>query len=131
MRNDIEQPEGEELSEHEQDPLSETEDKPDPADIEATLIQDPKEKTSEMVIRYPTAMKPFTIPENGEDREDREEREAYAFIDNMFTIYPFYNTDVPRFETTSKDLSVLAKEITKLTQELVKKPIPGEFPVTL
>jgi len=36
MRTDTEEPEGEEPSEREQNPLSETEDEPDPADIEAT-----------------------------------------------------------------------------------------------
>jgi len=36
MRTDTEEPEGEELSEREQDPLSEAEDEPDPTDIEAT-----------------------------------------------------------------------------------------------
>ena len=40
MRTDTEEPEGEELSEREQDPLSEAEDEPDPADTEATPTQD-------------------------------------------------------------------------------------------
>jgi len=50
MRIDTEEPEGEELSEHEQDPLSEAEDEPDPADTEATPTQDPKGKRPEVVV---------------------------------------------------------------------------------
>jgi len=42
MRTDTEEPEREELSEREQDPLLEAEDEPDPADTEATPTQDPK-----------------------------------------------------------------------------------------
>jgi len=42
MRTGTEESEGEELSEREQDPLSEAEDEPDPADAEATPTQDPK-----------------------------------------------------------------------------------------
>jgi len=50
MRTDTEEPEGEELSEREQDHLSESEDEPDPIDIEATPTQDPKGKRPEVVI---------------------------------------------------------------------------------
>ena len=127
MRTDIEELEGEELSKREQDPHSESEDEPDPADAEATPTQDPKGKRPEVVIQHPTPMKPIAIPET---REDREEQEAHALIDSMFSIYHFHKPDGPRFEPTPKGLSVLAKEITKLAQELPKKPIPGQFPVT-
>jgi len=127
IRTDTEEPEGEELSEHWQDPLSEAEDEPDPADIEATPTQDAKGKKPEVVIQHPTLMKPIAIPET---TEDREEREAHALIDSMFSIYHFHKPDGPRFEPTLQGLSTLAKEITKLAQELPKKPIPGQFPVT-
>ena len=72
-------------------------------------------------------MKPIHIPET---REDIEEREAHALIDSMFSIYHFHKPDGPRFEPTPQGLSALAKEITKLAQELPKKAIPGQFPVT-
>jgi len=130
MRTDTEEPEGGELSEREQDPLSEAEDEPDPADTEATPTQDPKGKRPEVVIQHPTPMKPISILETREDREDREEREAHALIDSMFSIYHFHKPNVPRFEPTTQGLSALAKEITKLAQELPKKPIPRQFPVT-
>jgi len=128
MRSDIEEPEGAELSERELDPLSE--DESDPADIEATPTQDPKGKRPEVVIQHPTPLKPITIPETREHREEREERNAHALIDSMFSIYHFHKPDRPRFEPTFRGLSALAKEITKLAQELPKKPIPGQFPVT-
>jgi len=48
----------------------------------------------------------------------------------MSSIYYFHKPDGPRFEPTPKGLSAIAKEITKLAQELPKKPIPGQFPVT-
>jgi len=48
----------------------------------------------------------------------------------MFSIYHFYKPNGPRFEPASQGLSALAKEITKLAQELPKEPIPGQFPVT-
>jgi len=48
----------------------------------------------------------------------------------MFCIYHFYKPNGPRFEPTPRGLSGLAKEITKLAQQLPKKPIPGQFPVT-
>jgi len=48
----------------------------------------------------------------------------------MFSIYHFHKPNGPRFEPTSQGLSALAKEITKLAQELPKKPIPGQFPIT-
>jgi len=131
MRTETEEPEGEELSEREQDPLSEVEDEPDPADTEATPTQDPKGKRPEVVIQHPTPMKPIPIPETREDKEDREEREAHALIDSMFSIYHFHKPNGPRFEPTPQGLSALAKEITKLAQELPKKPFPGQFPVTL
>ena len=92
--------------------------------------QDPKGKKPEVVIQHPTPLKPITIPESREDKEDREEREAHALIDSMFSIYHFHKPAGPRFEPTPKGLLVLAKEITKLAQELPKKPIPGQFPVT-
>jgi len=130
MRTATEELEAEELSEREQDPLSEAEDEPDPADIEAAPTQDPKGKRPEVVIPYPTPMKPTTMPEPRENREDREEREAHALIDTMFTIYHYHKADGPRFEPTPKCLSALAKEITKLAQERPKKPILGQFPVT-
>jgi len=72
-------------------------------------------------------MKPITIPES---REEREEREAHPLIDSMFSIYHFHKPNGPRFEPTPQGLSALAKEITKLAQELPKQPIPGQFPVT-
>jgi len=127
MRTDTEEPEGEELSEREQDPLSEAEDEPDPADVEATPTQDTKGKKPEVVIQHPTPMKPIAIPET---REDREERLAHALIDSMFSIYHFHKPDRPRFVPTLRRLSALAKVITKLAQELPKKPIPGQFHVT-
>jgi len=130
MRTDTKEPEGEEVSKREQDPLSEAEDEPDHADTEVTPTQDPKGKRSEVVIQHSTPMKTFTMPETREDREDREEREAYALIDSMFFIYHYHKPDGPRFEPTPKGLSALAKEITKLAQELPKTPIPGQFPVT-
>ena len=73
MGTDTEEPEGEELCEREQDPLSEAEDVPDPVDIEPTPTQDTKGKIPEVVIQHPTPMKPIAIPESREDREDREE----------------------------------------------------------
>jgi len=127
MRTDTEEPEGEELSEPQQDPLSEAEDEADPADTEATPTQDPKGKRPEVVIQHPTLMKPIGIPET---REDKEEREAHALIDSMFSIYHFHKRDGPRFQPTPKGRSALAREITKLAQKLPKKPIPGQFPVT-
>jgi len=130
MRTDTEEPEGEELSEREQDPLSEVEDEPDPADTDATPTQDPKGKRPEVVIEHPTPINPIPIPETREDREDREEREAHALIDSMFSIYHFHKPNGPRFEPTPQGLSALAKEITKVAQELPKKLIPGHFPVT-
>jgi len=130
MSKDTEEPEGEELSEREQDPLPEVEDEPDPADTEATPTQDPKGKRPDMVIQYPTPMKPITMAETREDREDREEREAHALIDSMFSIHCYHKPDGTRFEPTPKGLSALAKEITKLAQELPRKPIPGQFPIT-
>jgi len=130
MRTDAEESEGEELSEREQDPLSEAEDEPDPADTEATSTQDPKGKKPEVVIQHPTSIKPIAIPETREDREDREEQEAHALIDSMSSIYHFHKPDGPRFEPTRKGLSALAREITKLAQELPTKPIPAQFPVT-
>jgi len=130
MRTDTEEPEEQELSEREQDPLSEAEDEPDPAVTEATPTQDPKVKRPEVVIPHPTPMKPFAIQETRKDRVDREERETHALIDSMFSIYHFHTSDGPRFEPTPQGLSALAKEITKLAQELPKKPIPGQFPVT-
>jgi len=72
-------------------------------------------------------MKPIAIPET---REEKEEREAHTLIDSMFSIYHFHKPNGPRFEPTPQGLSVLAKEITKLAQELLKKPIPGQFFVT-
>jgi len=66
MRTDTEEPEGEELSEHKQDPLSETEDEPDP---EATPTQDTKGKRPEVVIQYPTPMKSIVIPDAREERD--------------------------------------------------------------
>jgi len=114
IRTDIEEPKGEELSEYEQDPLSEVEDEPDPADTEATPTQDPKGKKPEVVIQHPTPMKQIAIPETREDREEREEREAHAPIDSMFIIDHFLKPDGPRFEPTPKGLSALAKEIIKL-----------------
>jgi len=130
MRTDTEEPEGEELSEREQDPLSEAEDEPDPADAEATPTQDPKGKRPEVVIQHPTPMKLIVLPVTREDREDREEREAHALIDSMLSIYHFHKPNGPRFEPTPQGLSALAKEINKLAQELPKKPISGQFPVT-
>jgi len=130
MRTDTEEPDREKLSEREQDPLSEAEDEPDPADTEATPTQDPKGKKPEVVIQHPTPMKPIVLPETREVREDREEREAHALIDSMFSIYYFHKPNGPRFKPTPQGLSALAKEITKLAQELPKKPIPGQFPVT-
>jgi len=133
MRTDTEEQEGEELSEREQDRLSEAEDEPDPADTVATPTQDPKGKRPEVVIQHPTPRKPIVLPESREDREDREdreEREAHALIDSMFSIYHFHKPNGPRFELTPQGLSALANEITKLAQELPKKPIPGRFPVT-
>jgi len=111
MRTDTEEPEGQELSEREQDPLSEAEDEPD---TEATPTQDPKGKRPEVVIQHPTPTKPIAIPETREDREDRDEQEAHALIDSMFSIYHFHKPDGPRFEPTPKGLSELAREITKL-----------------
>jgi len=130
MRTDTEEPEREELSEREQDPLSEAEDEPDLADREGTPTQDPKGKKPEVIIQHPTAMKPIAISETREDREDRQERDAHALINIMFSIYHFHKLDGPRFESTPRGLSALAKEITKLAQELPRKPIPGQFPVT-
>jgi len=127
MRTDTEEPEGEELSEREQDPLSAAEDEPD---TEATPTQDSKGKRPEVVIKHPTPMKPIAISETREDREDREEQKAHALIDIMFSIYHFYKPDGPRFEPIPKRLSELAREITKLVQELPKKPIPRQFAVT-
>jgi len=75
----------------------------------------------------PTPMKSITIPETS---EEKEEREAQTRIDNMFSIYHFHKPNGPRFEPTPQGLSALAKEVTKLGQELPKKPIPGQFPVT-
>jgi len=126
MRIDTEEPEEEELSEHEQDPLSGSEDEPDPADAEATPTQDPKGKRPEVVIQHPTLIKPIAILDT---REEKEEQEALALIDSMFSIYHFHKPNGPRFKPTSQGLSALAKEITKLAQELPKKPIPGQFPV--
>jgi len=97
MRIDTEEPEGEELSEREQDRLSEPEDEPDPADREATPTQDPKGKRPEVVIQHVTLMKPIAIPDT---KEDREEQEALAPIDSMFSIYHFYKPNGPRFEST-------------------------------
>jgi len=111
MRTDTEEPEGEELSEREQDSLSETEDEPDPADAEATPTQDPKGKRPEVVIQHPTLMKPIAILDT---REEREEREALALIDSMFSIYYFYKPNGPRCEPTPQGLLALAKEIRKL-----------------
>jgi len=130
MRADTEEPEGEELSEREQDPLSEAEDETGPTGTEVTPTQDPKGKRPEVAIQHPTPMKPIAIPETREDREDREEQEAHALIDSMFSIYHFHKPDGPRFELTPKGLLALAREITKLAQELPKKPIPGQFPDT-
>jgi len=48
----------------------------------------------------------------------------------MFCIYHFHKPNRPRFEPTPQGLSALAKEITNLAQELPKKPIPEQFPVT-
>jgi len=56
IRTDTEEPEAEELSERKQDPLSEAEDEPDPADMEATLMQDPKGKRPDVVIHHSTSM---------------------------------------------------------------------------
>jgi len=100
MRTDIEEQEAEELSDREQDPLSEAEDEPDPAATEATPTQDPKGKRPEVVIQHPTPMKPIPIPETREDREDREERESHALIDSMFSIYHFHKPNGPRVEPT-------------------------------
>jgi len=130
MRRDTEEPEAEDLSEHKQDPLSKAEDEPDPVDIEATPTQDSKGKRPEVVIQHPTPMKPIVLPETREDKEEREEREAHALLNNIFSIYHFHKPNGPIFETTPQGLSALAKEITKLAQELPKKPIPGQFPVT-
>jgi len=84
-----------------------------------------------VVIHHPTTMKPIVLPETREDREDREDQEAHALIDSMFSIYHFHKPDGRRFEPTPKGPSELAREITKLAQELPQKPIPGQFPVTL
>jgi len=127
MRTDTEEPEGEELSERKQNRLSEAEDEPDPADTEATPTQDSKGKRPEVVIQHPTPMKPIAILDT---RDEREEQEALALIDSMFSIYHFHKPNGPRFEPTPQGLSALAKEITRLAQELPKKPIPGQFPVT-
>jgi len=127
MRTDTEEPEGEKLSEREQDHLSKAEDEPDPADTEATPTQDPKGKRSEVVIQHPTPMKPIAIPDT---REEREEQEALALIDSMFSIYYFHKPNGPRFEPPPQGLSALAKEITKVAQELPRKPILGQFPIT-
>jgi len=126
-RTDAEETEEEEFSKREQDPLSEVEDDPDPANAEATPTQDPKGKRPEVVIQRPTPMKRIPIPET---TEDTEEREAHALIDSMFSICHFHKPNGPRFEPTPQGLSALAKKITKLAQELPKKPIPGQFPVT-
>ena len=104
MRTDVEEPEGEEVSECEQDTLSETEDEPDPADVEATPTQDPKGKKAEVVIQHPTTRKQIAIPETREDREDREKREAHCPIDSMFTIYHFYKPNGPRIKLMSRGL---------------------------
>jgi len=48
----------------------------------------------------------------------------------MFSIYHFHFPDGPRFEPTPKGLLALGKEITKLAQELPKKPTLGQFPST-
>jgi len=130
MRTNTEEPEGEELSEREQDPLSEAEDEPDPTDIEATPTQNPNGKRREGVIQHPTPMKPIVIPKTRDDREDREEHEAHALIDSMFSIYHFPKPNAPRFEPTPTGQSALAKDITRLAQELLKKPISGRFHVT-
>ena len=127
IRTDTEEQEGEELFECEQHPLSEAEDELDPADIEATPTQDPKGKKLEVVIQHPTSWKPIAIPETS---EEREEREVHTLINSMFSIYHFHKPNGPSFEPTPQGLLALAKEITKLVQELPKKPIPGQFPVT-
>ena len=101
MRTDTEEPEGDEVSEREQDPHSKAVDEPDPADIEATPTQDQKGKKPKVVIQHSTPMKPIAILET---REDREEREAYALIDSMFNIYHFHKPDGPRFELTPQGL---------------------------
>jgi len=71
MRIDTEQPEGEELSECDHNPLSKAEEEPYPPDIEATLTQDLKGKRPEVVIQHPTPMKLIAILETREDRENR------------------------------------------------------------
>jgi len=65
-------------------------------------------------------MKPIAIPET---KEDREERMAHALIDSMCHIDHFHKPDGPSFEPTPQGVSTLAKQITKLGQELRKKPI--------
>ena len=100
---------------------------PDPADIEATTTQDLKGIRPEVVIPHPTHMKPTAIPETS---EEREEQQAHPLIASMFCIYHFHKPNGSRFEPTPQGLSALAKEITKLAQELPKNPIPGLFPVT-
>jgi len=97
MRIDTEEPEGEQLSELEQDPLSEAEDELDPTDIEATPTPDPKGIRPEVVLQHPTPMKPIAIPET---KEEREQREVHTFIDTMFSIYHFHKPDESRFEAT-------------------------------
>jgi len=72
-------------------------------------------------------MKPVVIPET---TEERDKRKAHTFIDSIFSIYHFHKPDRPRFKPTPQEPSALYKELTKLAQELPKKPIPGQFPIT-
>jgi len=65
--------------------------------------------------QQPTPIKPITIPETS---EEGEEREAHALIESIFSIYHFHKPNGPRFEPTPQGLLALAKEITKLAQEL-------------